>query len=90
MLRLPAQNVLYGSASPISRGVARILKITGCSLGEAIRMSSTNPAKLYGLSDRGVIETGKRADLILFEIGDSELVIKKTYVKGKLVYEAQQ
>ncbi len=90
MLRLPAQNVLYGSASPISRGVARILKITGCSLGEAIRMSSTNPSKLYGLSDRGVIETGKRADLILFEIGDSELVIKKTYVKGKLVYEAQQ
>ena len=90
MLRLPAQNVLYGSASPISRGVARILKITGCSLGEAIRMSSTNPAKLYGLSDRGVIEAGKRADLILFEIGDSELVIKKTYVKGKLVYEAQQ
>ena len=90
MLRLPAQNVLYGSASPISRGVARILKITGCSLGEAIRMSSTNPSKLYGLSDRGVIEAGKRADLILFEIGDSELVIKKTYVKGKLVYEAQQ
>ena len=90
MLRLPAQNVLYGSASPISRGVARILKITGCSLGEAIRMSSTNPSKLYVLSDRGVIETGKRADLILFEIGDSELVIKKTYVKGKLVYEAQQ
>ena len=90
MLRLPAQNVLYGSASPISRGVARILKITGCSLGEAIRMSSTNPAKLYGLSDRGVIETGKRADLILFEIGDSELVIKKTYVKGKVVNEAKQ
>ena len=88
MLRLPVQNVLYGSASPISRGVARIMKITGCSLGEAIKMSSTNPATLYGLKDRGRIEKGMRADLILFEIGDSDLVIKKTYVEGNLVYEA--
>ncbi len=88
MLRLPVQNVLYGSASPISRGVARIMKITGCSLGEAIKMSSTNPAMLYGLKDRGRIEKGMRADLILFEIGDSDLVIKKTYVEGNLVYEA--
>ena len=89
-LSLPSQNVLYGSASPISRGVARIMKITGCTLGEAIQMSSTNPAKLYGLNDRGVIAKGKRADLILFEIGDSELVIKKTYVEGELVYTAAQ
>ena len=63
------------------------MKVTGCSLGEAIRMSSTNPAQLYGLNDRGIIEPGKRADLILFEIGESELVIKKTFVEGKLVYE---
>jgi len=87
MLRLPVQNVLYGSASPISRGVARIMKITDCSLGEAIQMASTNPAKLYGLTDRGSITPGKRADLILFEVGDSDLVIRKTYVGGKLVYE---
>ena len=64
------------------------MKITGCSLGEAIKMSSTNPAMLYGLKDRGRIEKGMRADLILFEIGDSDLVIKKTYVEGNLVYEA--
>jgi len=67
--------------------VARIMKITGCSLGEAIQMSSTNPAKLYGLNDRGTLAPGKRADLILFEVGDSDLVISKTYVEGKLVYE---
>lgn len=90
MLRYPAQNVLYGSASPISRGVARIMKITGCSLGAAIQMASTNPANLYGLNDRGSLEPGKRADLILFEIGESELKIKKTYVAGELVYEAKK
>jgi len=90
MLRYPAQNVLYGSASPISIGVTHIMNVTGCTLGEAIRMASTNPAKLYGLTDRGTIAPGKRADLILFELSDSELVIKRTYVNGKLVYDASK
>ena len=89
-LRYPAQKVLYGSASSINKGVRHIMKVTGCSLADAIKMSSTNPAKLYGLTDRGSIETEKRADLILFELGDSELVIKKTYVDGKLVYDASK
>ncbi|MEI6139601.1 MAG: amidohydrolase family protein [Mariniphaga sp.] len=88
-LWLPVQNVLYGSASPISRGVARIIGITGCSLGQAIRMASTNPAKLYGLNDRGMIAPGKRADLILFTVGENDLNIIKTYVEGELVYEAK-
>jgi N-acetylglucosamine-6-phosphate deacetylase len=51
-------------------------------------MASTNPAVLYGLSDRGVIEEGKRADLILFRMVKSEMVIEKTYVLGNLVYDA--
>ena len=87
-LRYPAQKVLYGSASTINKGVQHIMNATGCSLADAIQMASTNPAKLYGLNDRGSIDTGKRADLILFELNDSELVIKKTYVNGKLVYDA--
>jgi len=66
------------------------MKVTGCSLADAVKMSSINPAKLYGLNDRGSIETGKRADLILFELSDSELVIKQTYVNGKLVFDASK
>lgn len=88
LLRYPAQNVLYGSATPITRGVVHIMNVTGCTLGEAIRMGSTNPAKLYGLTDRGEIAPGKRADLILFTIGERELIIEKTYVEGNLVFEA--
>ncbi len=83
----PAQNVLYGSASPITNGVGYIMKVTGCSLADAIQMSSTNPANLYSLNDRGTLETGKRADLVLFSIEDFEVQIQKTIVKGELVYE---
>lgn len=86
----PAQNVLYGSASPITNGVGYILKVTGCSLADAIQMSSANPAKLYSLNDRGTLEAGKRADLILFTLDDFKVNIQKTFVKGKLVFDASR
>ena len=86
-LYYPAQNVLYGSASPITNGVGHIMEVTGCSLANAIQMASTNPAKLYGLNDRGVLEVGKRADLVLFTLEDFEVQIIKTFVDGNLVYE---
>lgn len=83
-----AQNGLYGSASPLAKGVVNVMNVTGCGLKDAVQMASTNPAKLYGMKDRGAIEPGKRADLILFTIGDQVLDIRKTYVAGKLVYDA--
>lgn len=87
-LRYPAQNVLYGSASPITKGVGHIMEVTGCSLAEAVQMASTNPAKLYNLNDRGLLEPGKRADMILFTVDDFKINIQKTYVLGELVYNA--
>lgn len=89
LLHYPAQNVLYGSATPLNRGVVHMMNVTGCTLGEAIHMASTNPARLYHLNDRGKLNAGMRADLILFKLGDRELEIQKTYVEGKLVYDAE-
>ena len=87
MLRYPAQNVLYGSASPITKGVGYIIEVTGCTLADAVRMASTNPARLYGLTDRGELKTGKRADVILFTLDDYKVDIRKTFVEGELVYQ---
>jgi N-acetylglucosamine-6-phosphate deacetylase len=89
MIKYPAQNVLAGSAAPVKKGVANVMKVTGCSLAEAIEMASANPAKLYNLNDRGSLEKGKRADIVLFEIIDNEFIIKRTYVSGRLVYEKE-
>jgi N-acetylglucosamine-6-phosphate deacetylase len=87
MLRYPAQSVLAGSASPLKKGVANVMKVTGCSMEEVFRMVTTNPARLYHLDDRGSLNIGKRADIILFQIIDNQLVITMTYVNGKLVYK---
>jgi len=89
-IQYPAQKVLAGSASSLDKGVGHIMKVTGCSLAEAIRMASTNAAKLYNLNDRGSIEVGKRADLILFTMDDSKMNIKKTMVAGKMVYDSNK
>jgi N-acetylglucosamine-6-phosphate deacetylase len=88
MLFFPAQKVLYGSASPITRGVGHIMEVTGCSLRQAIRMASTNPATLYGLKDRGKIKPGMRADLILFTLNNYQIRIIKTIVEGEVVYQS--
>lgn len=87
MLRYPAQNVLYGSALPVTKGLGHVMQVTGCSLADAVQMASTNPARLLGLSDRGMLEPGKRADLILFTLEDHAVKIQKTYIMGKLVFD---
>ncbi len=87
MLRFPAQNVLYGSASPITKGVGYVMQVTGCTLAEAVQMASTNPARLYNLNDRGLLEPGKRADIVLFTLEDFQVKIQETWVKGKIVYK---
>lgn len=88
MLRYPGQNVLYGSASPLSKGIGHVMKVTGCSLAEAVQMASTNPARLYGLNDRGDIGPGNRADIVVFSMNDFRINILQTYVEGELVYQS--
>lgn len=86
----PAQNVLSGSGLPLSRGIGHIMKVTGCDLATAIKMASTNPARLYGLKDRGEIKPGLRADLILFTLEGYQMEVIKTIVAGEVVYNAHK
>lgn len=87
MVRYPEQDVLAGAAIPLRKGIGNVMRFTGCSLGDAIRMATQNPAGLYGWKDRGEIRPGKRADLILFSLQDGDLQIHQTILAGRLVYE---
>ena len=86
MVKYPAQNVLAGSASPLKKGIANVMKVTDCTLADAVNMVTRNPANLYGFDDRGSVEPGKRADLVLFRIKNNEIEIVRTIVNGKVVY----
>lgn len=86
VVKLPKENVLAGAASPISKCVGVMIDFTQCSLQEAIQMASGNPAKMFELKNLGKIQKGKSANLILFTLKDNEMVIKKTFIEGELVY----
>lgn len=86
VVKLPKENVLAGAASPISKCVGVVMDFTQCSLSDAIRMASTNPAKMMSLNQLGTVEFGKRADLVVFTMEAGAMVIQKTYVAGQLVY----
>lgn len=89
VVKLPKENVLAGAASPISKCVGVIMDYTQCGLANAIRMASTNPAKMFSLDDRGDIAQDKRADLILFKMEENRMVIEKTFVAGQLVFSKE-
>jgi N-acetylglucosamine-6-phosphate deacetylase len=86
MLMDVRNNCLAGASFPLKKGIETMMTFTGCSLEEAVDMASGNVARIYNLSDRGSIDAGKRADLILFEMNGNEINIRKTYLKGQLVY----
>ncbi|MBL7698549.1 MAG: amidohydrolase family protein [Chitinophagaceae bacterium] len=89
-LKYPAQNVLYGSAAPITKGIGNVMKVTGCSLSQAVRMGSTNAARLYNFKDRGELKPGMRADIVLFDIENFNIHVRKTIVNGHIVYDERE
>lgn len=85
-----SHNCLAGASFPIGTGVENMMKMVNCSLRQAIDMASANPARIYGLSDRGELAVGKRADIVVFELRDKQIQINETYLKGRKVYDRKQ
>lgn len=86
-IMIPSENVLAGASFLVTKGIENIIQFTGCSLKEAIDMTTINPAKAFDLKDRGEIKEGKRADLVYFKFDNGKLEILKTIVGGTVVYD---
>ncbi len=89
VVKFPSENVLAGAVLPVSKCITNIMDFTQCSLGDAINMASTNPARLLGLDHLGEIKVGFRADLILFALEDGEMQIQQTLLAGEVVYSQE-
>ena len=57
-----------------------------CPLAQAWALVSSNPAKALGLSDRGTLEPGKRADLVLVDATPGEARLVATICGGELAW----
>jgi N-acetylglucosamine-6-phosphate deacetylase len=71
-----------GSTATFDRLYKVMSKIVDGDMVALSKMASTNPAKILGLGDRGVIEKGKIADLLIV---DDKLEIEKIIYKGNIV-----
>jgi alpha-D-ribose 1-methylphosphonate 5-triphosphate diphosphatase len=59
--------------------------VEGISLPQAVAMVSKNPADAVGLADRGVIEPGRRADLVRVRVDDHVPVVRTVWRQGQRV-----
>lgn len=70
---------IAGSTSTLIDGV-RVLLTAGVPLPVALNAAARNPARSLGLTDRGAVAAGRRADLIVL---DDEATITHTIVHGQ-------
>lgn len=78
------ENTLAGSILTMDAAVRNTMAYTGCTLGEAVRAASTNPARLLRLERKGRIAPGCDADLVLLSARNE---VTHTFVAGRLVYQ---
>jgi len=75
-----ADGTLAGSALSMDQAMRNLVQACGVPLDVAVRAASTTPARLMGLTDRGEIAVGQRADLVTL---DDELRVTGTWVAGE-------
>ena len=59
--------------------------VDSITLPDAVRLVTKNPAKAVGFEDRGVIEIGKRADLVRVRVDEHIPVVRTVWREGRRV-----
>jgi N-acetylglucosamine-6-phosphate deacetylase len=72
--RLSGGGSIAGSTATAASVFRRAVRESGIALPDAVRLSATNPAMLLGLTDRGSVSPGLRADLLVL---DEDLAVRK-------------
>lgn len=70
-------NTLIGSAMLIHDTGRQLVQAGLLDVAGFFRIASVNPARVLGLTDRGAVEAGRRADLLLL---DKELEVQEVFV----------
>lgn len=82
--KLMDKSAFAGSVATADRLVRTMVQIAGCSITDAVRMITENPARIMGISDRkGSLKAGMDADLVIF---DENINVRNTIIEGKIVY----
>src|SRR5579863_557834 len=78
---LTTEDKLAGSALRMDRGIENLMRLAGLSLSDAVRMSTTNPARAAAISGRqSGLTPGDRADLVQFRCQEGRIEILATWL----------
>lgn len=81
---MPDGTSLASGVMGMDHGVRTMLAQTQATLPEVVRMASLTPARIAGAAaERGSIEVGKLADLVVL---DRDLNVQRVYVRGRRVH----
>src|SRR5690606_11704868 len=81
---LPDKSSFAGSVATTDRLVRTIRELAEVPITDAVRMMTSTPANIMGVSDhKGSLVPGKDADILIF---DEDVQIDKTIIKGKIIY----
>lgn len=83
--RLEAGN-LAGSVLTMDAAFRNIIAFTGCTIQEAVKMTSANQAAEFGLNKKGSIAAGFDADLVIW---DESLTVEQTIHQGRIKFEKE-
>lgn len=77
------KGALSGSRLTMNKACRNVMKHTGCSMVDAFKMASRNPARVLGLdAGIGTVAVGKKANLVFV---DGQFNVQKVLLEGKLV-----
>lgn len=76
------EGMLAGSRLTLDAACRNMIQHTACSVADAFRYASENPARLLGWSERGEIAVGKKADLVCV---DDRFCVQGVFLAGKKV-----
>lgn len=78
-----SDGTIAGSVLRLSNAVANLRAHTDLMINEAVNAASRNPAAVIGQKNKGSLEAGKDADIILC---DEQFGVHQTIVRGETVY----
>ena len=81
--KMPDRSCFAGSVATTDRLVRTMVQVAGCSITDAVRMMTANPARFMGIADRkGSIAPGKDADIVIF---DDDIRVSHVLVAGRRI-----
>lgn len=86
--KLMDRSAFAGSVATADRLVRTMVNLAGCSIEDAVKMITRNPARVMGISDRkGSLGVSKDADIVIF---DENINIRYTVIEGRIIYNYQR